>query len=123
MVAIKDLDRFFEQGWNAHDLDVLMTFMAEDGVFETASGPGAFGTRHQGHERVRDGFRTLFARFPDARFDDTRHFVVGDRGVSEWTFTGTTADGRKIEVNGCDLFTFRDNKIVLKSSYFKTRTA
>ncbi len=123
MVAIKDLDRFFEQGWNAHDLDVLMTFMAEDGVFETASGPEAFGTRYQGHERVRDGFRTLFARFPDARFDDTRHFVVGDRGVSEWTFTGTSADGRKIEVNGCDLFTFRDNKIVLKSSYFKHRTA
>jgi ketosteroid isomerase-like protein len=122
MVAIKDLDRFFEHGWNAQDLDVLMSLMADDCIFETAGGPEAFGTRYRGREHVREGFRNVFARFPNARFDDTRHFIAGDRGVSEWTFTGTTTDGRKIEVNGCDLFTFRDNKIALKSSYFKNRT-
>ena len=66
---------------------------------------------------------TVFAKFPDARFSDTRHFVAGDRGVSEWTFTGTSADGRAVEVNGCDLFTFRDGKIAVKSSFFKTRTS
>jgi hypothetical protein len=49
--------------------------------------------------------------------------VAGDRGVSEWRFTGTGAEGRRVEVNGCDLFTFRAGKIALKSSYFKTRTA
>ena len=123
MVAIKDLDRFFEQGWNAHDVDVLMTFMADDCVFETAGGPEPFGSRHHGRERVREGFRGVFSRFPDAHFHDARHFVSGDRGVSEWTFTGTSPDGRKVEVNGCDLFTFRGDKIALKSSYFKNRTA
>jgi len=25
---------FFEKGWNRHDVDLLMTFMAEDCVFE-----------------------------------------------------------------------------------------
>jgi len=38
-------------------------------------------------------------------------------------FTGTTAEGKKIEVNGCDVFTFRGDKIVKKDSYFKNRFA
>jgi len=122
MMAISDLQAFFDRGWNAHDVDVLMTFMTDDCVFETAGGPEAFGARHVGRDGVRAGFQQVFARFPDARFNGTRHFVVGDRGASEWTFTGTGADGRAVEVNGCDLFTFRDGRIALKSSYFKNRT-
>jgi taurine dehydrogenase small subunit len=100
-----------------------MTFMADDCVFEGAAGVEAWGTRYVGRERVREAFARVFATFPDARFGNARHVVAGDRGVSEWLFTGTTADGRKVEVDGCDLFTFRDNKIAIKSSYFKNRTA
>ena len=37
------------------------------------------------------------------------------------TVTQTLADGTRIEVNGCDLFTFRSGKIVHKDSYFKNR--
>jgi taurine dehydrogenase small subunit len=118
-----DLEAFFDHGWNEHDVDALMTFMTDDCVFESASGPDACGTRHVGRERVRAAFARIFTAFPDVRFSDVRHVVAGDRGVSEWTFTGTAADGRKVEVNGCDLFTFRDGKIALKSSYLKTRTA
>jgi ketosteroid isomerase-like protein len=73
--------------------------------------------------RSCEAFARVFSTVPDVTFDDLRHFVTGDRGVSEWTFRGTTADGRKLEVNGCDLFTFRDGKIAVKSSYFKNRTA
>ena len=123
MMPVSDLQAFFDKGWNAHDVDELMTFMTDDCVFETAGGPDVFGTRHIGRDRVRAGFQQVFARFPDARFSDTRHFVAGDRGVSEWTFSGTGVDGRAVEVNGCDLFTFRAGKIALKSSYFKNRTA
>ena len=47
--------------------------------------------------------------------------VCGDRGVSEWIFTGTTSDGKKVEVSGCDVFTFKNGKIAVKSSYFKNR--
>lgn len=123
MVAVTDLKAFFDTGWNRHDVDVLMTFMSGDCVFETAAGPDVHGTRYTGRDRVREGFENVFAKFPDAQFRDARHFVAGNRGVSEWTFTGTTADGRVVEVNGCDLFTFHDDKIVLKSSYVKNRTA
>ncbi|HEV8141571.1 MAG TPA: nuclear transport factor 2 family protein [Methylomirabilota bacterium] len=123
MATIKDLEAFFDKGWNGHDVDVLMTFMSDDCVFETAGGPDVWGTRHAGRERVREAFARVFATFPDVTFDDIRHFVAGDRGLSEWIFRGTTADGKKVEVKGCDVFTFRNNKIALKSSYLKNRTA
>ena len=122
MMTTNDLQAFFGNGWNRHDLDVLMTFMADDCVFESTAGPEVCGARHAGRERVRQAFARVFEAFPDARFDDARHFVAGNRGVSEWLFTGTTAEGKKVEVNGCDLFTFEGDKIALKSSYFKTRT-
>jgi ketosteroid isomerase-like protein len=72
---------------------------------------------------VRSGFAEVWATFPDAQWSNARHFVVGSRGVSEWTFTGTRADGTRVEVHGCDLFTFRDGKIALKNSYRKNRVA
>jgi len=118
----KQLDAFFD-GWNRHDVDALMRFMTDDCVFETSAGPEACGTRHAGRERVREAFGRVFATYPDARFADTRHVVAGNRGLSEWLFTGTTADGRKVEVNGCDVFTFDGDAIAVKSSFFKNRTA
>ena len=122
-MTIADLEAFFDRGWNRHDIDALMTFMADDCVFEGAAGPDVCGTRYEGRERVRAAFAQVFAAIRDIRFDATRHFVAGDRGVSEWIFTGTTDDGKKVEVNGCDLFTFRNGKIAVKSSYLKNRTA
>jgi hypothetical protein len=69
------------------------------------------------------GLRPGVRGVPGRRFGEARHFVAGARGVSEWRFTGTTAEGKKVEVDGCDLFTFAGDKIARKSSYFKTRTA
>jgi ketosteroid isomerase-like protein len=123
MVTSEDLDACFGNGWNRHDVDYLMTFMADDCVFEGASGSEVCGTRYAGRERVREAFTRVFATFPDAAFREARHVVTGDRGLSEWVFTGTTTDGRTVEVNGCDLFTFRAGKIAVKSSFFKNRTA
>jgi ketosteroid isomerase-like protein len=122
MVTTKDLEAFFGNGWNRHDVDFLMTFMSDDCVLESTAGSEACGTRHVGREHVREALARVFSIFLDANFGDARHFVTGNRGVSEWIFTGTTADGKKVEVNGCDIFTFRNDKIAVKSSYFKTRT-
>ena len=96
--------------------------MADDCIFESASGPEPCGTHHAGREHVRSAFARVLASYPDAAFTSTRHIVAGDRGLSEWVFTGTAADGRKVEVNGCDLFTFANDKIAVKSAYFKNRT-
>jgi steroid delta-isomerase-like uncharacterized protein len=116
------LDRFAD-AWNRHDVDGLMTFMTRDCVFQASAGTDVDGTRYEGWDQVRKGFAEVFAAFPDAHWDGARHFIAGDRGVSEWTFTGTrVADGKRVEVTGCDVFTFRDGKIAVKNSYRKHRS-
>jgi steroid delta-isomerase-like uncharacterized protein len=120
-VSVEDLEAFAD-AWNRHDLDALMSFMTEDCVFEASAGPDVCGTRYQGRKAVRSGFAEVWASFPDAHWGNARHFVNGDRGVSEWTFTGTRPDATRVEVNGCDLFTFREGKIALKNSYRKNRS-
>jgi steroid delta-isomerase-like uncharacterized protein len=121
-VTVAVLEQFAE-AWNRHDVDALMAFMTEDCVFEASAGPDISGTRYVGRAAVRAGFAEVWATFPDAHWDNARHFICGARGVSEWTFTGTRADGTRVEVHGCDLFLFRGDKIALKNSYRKNRSA
>ena len=112
----------FAEAWNRHDVDALMAFMTDDCVFESSAGTDVAGTRYVGREAVRAGYTEVWKTFPDAHWGNARHLVQGERGVSQWTFTGTRADGSRVEVHGCDLFTFRDGKIALKDSYRKNRT-
>jgi steroid delta-isomerase-like uncharacterized protein len=112
----------FADAWNRHDIDGLMSFMTDDCVFEASAGAEVCGARYAGRDAVRAGFSEVWATYPDAHWAGARHFVQGDRGVSEWTFSGTRADGTRVEVNGCDLFTFRDGKIHVKNSYRKNRS-
>ena len=119
-VTTKDLQSFAD-AFNRHDADALMAFMTDDCVFEASAGPDVCGTRYAGREAVRAAFAEVWATFPDAHWGGARHLVCEDRGVSEWTFTGTRKDGTRVEVNGCDLFVFRDGKIALKNSYRKNR--
>ena len=120
LVTVETLAAFAD-AWNRHDVDALMTFMTDDCVFETAAGPQAFGARHVGTAAVRDAFESAWKNFPDAQWRNGTHFVAGDRGVSEWLFTGTAADGSRIEANGVDLFTFREGKIAVKNVFRKDR--
>lgn len=119
--VIKMLDDF-AAAWNRHDVEGLMACMADDCVFEAAAGPDVAGTRHVGREAVRRAYAAVFEAYKDARWNNPRHFVAGNRAVSEWTFTGTTAAGARVEVNGCDVFTLRGAKIVVKNSYRKQRS-
>lgn len=121
-VTTEFLDAFAE-AWNRHDIEALMACMADDCVFAASAGPDVSGTRYVGREAVRAGFAEVWEAFPDAHWGNARHFVHGDRGVSEWTFTGTRSDGSRVEVDGCDLFTFVGGRIALKNSYRKNRPA
>lgn len=113
----------YADAWNRHDAEGIMALMTDDCVFESSAGPHVCGTRYVGSEEVRQGFEAVWAAFPDAQWVGSRHFVSGDRGVSEWTFNGTAADGSRVEVHGCDVFTFANGKIQLKNSYRKNRPA
>ena len=109
--------------FNRHDLDAIMAHFADDAVFLSPRGADPRGTRYAGREAVRDGLARRFAGIPDVHYGDDEHFLSADgtRGVSEWTLTGTTTDGERLEVRGCDLWTFADGRITRKDSFWKIR--
>lgn len=112
----------FNEAWNRHDIDALMSFMADDCVFQAVAGPDEVGRRFVGRAAVREGFEAAWRTFPDAQWTDGVHFVAGDRGVSESTFRGTrAADGLRVEARMVDVFTFRDGRIAVKDAYRKDR--
>ena len=106
-------------GFNRHDVDAIMSLFADDCVFESPRGPDPWGRRLVGRAAVREGFAARFDGIPDVRYESEGDFVSGNRAVSEWTLTGTTVDGERLELRGCDLWTFRDDEIVCKNSFWK----
>lgn len=117
----EDFLQAFADAFNAHDIKAIMSNMTEDCVFEASGGPDIDGKEFTGQLQVKKAFEEVFAIFPDAHWSNPTHFISGNRGFSEWIFTGTKLEGTRVEVTGCDLFTFKDGKIAIKNSYRKNR--
>ena len=113
----------FANAFNAHDVNAILSFMTNDCIFLASAGADAYGEKFEGKEAVKKAFENVFKTYPDAHWGNVTYFISGNRTVTEWLFTGTKADGSRVEVSGCDLCTFRDGKIVLKNSYRKNRPA
>jgi hypothetical protein len=81
------------------------------------------GALWTGTEKVREGFASLWIGYPDAHFEAVgEDIILGDRGCSEWIFTGTRkTDGAKVKARGCDVYTFKDGKILIKNSMRKQK--
>lgn len=114
------LVRLFE-AFNKHDAPGVMACMTDDVVFDTAVGPEMFGRRITGTADVQAAFEAVWGAMPDVRWTCTAHSVFGDRGLSEWIFRGTAANGTRIEAEGCDLFTFSGERLSRKSAFRKDR--
>ena len=119
-MTVESLQKFSD-AWCDHDIDAIMSFMADECLFQLSMGPDIDGTHYQGWDQVKAGYKAILDLFPDGKWGDASHFIVGDRGVTEWTFTATGKDGERIEVRGCDIFTFRGDKIAVKNSFRKMR--
>ena len=117
-VTIEFLEKFAE-AWTGHDIDLLMSFMSDNPMFQLSSGPDIDGMKYSGFENVKQGFQAVLDKFPDGKWIEDSHFVAGDRGVSEWTFTTTDNEGIESKVRGCDIFTFEEGKISVKNSFRK----
>lgn len=117
-VTVETLEQVLD-AFNRHDLDAIMAFFADDAVFESPRGPDPWGSRAVGKAAVREGLAARFTGIPDVHYSDDRHWVCGNRGVSEWLLTGTTTAGERIAVRGCDHWEFRDGLVVRKDSYWK----
>jgi ketosteroid isomerase-like protein len=102
----------FGAAWAEHDLDVAVSFLSVDCLFE-ATGPAPDGTRHVGHDEIRQAWRAIFDN-PSSAFEPEETFVCGDRVVQRWRYSW--ADGH---VRGIDVFKVNDDKITEKRSYVK----
>lgn len=109
------------EAFNRHDLDAIMEFFSDDCSFDFPRGPEPWGQRFVGKAQVREALAGRFKGIPDVHYGEDRHWVSEDRnaGLSEWLLTGTTSSGIKLRVRGCDLWEFRNGKIIRKDSYWK----
>jgi ketosteroid isomerase-like protein len=84
-------------------------------------GSKPWGSRFEGKPNVREALASRFEGLPDVHYGNEEHFVdsAANTGMSKWVLTGTTRDGTKREVHGCDFYTFRDGKVIRKDSYWK----
>ena len=107
--------------FNRHDLDAIMEFFSEDCSFDFPRGPEPWGQRFTGKAEVREALASRFKGIPDVQYGEDRHWIASDgsKGVSKWTLTGTNTAGNSVKVRGCDLWEFRDGKVIRKDSYWK----
>lgn len=76
--------RFFEDFWNAGNLDALPELAAEDIVFRDRD----MG-EHRGHDATRAFIAMYRNAFPDLRFTIEEQIAEGDKVVTRWTARGT----------------------------------
>src|SRR5262245_14183277 len=105
--------------FNARDVDRILSFFEDDATFLMARGPEPCGRRVHGKAAIRTVLADRFKVISDMRWDHIEHFVTGTRAVSVWMVTGTSADGEKLNYQGCDSYEFGGANIPTKETYSK----
>jgi ketosteroid isomerase-like protein len=108
------------EAFNSRDVDRIMTFFHDDAIFWLASGPEPVGRTVAGKAAIRKMLADRFKVIPDMAWKRTGEFIAGEnRGVTQWRVTGKSADGTRLDYQGCDLYEFKDNLIWRKDTYWK----
>ncbi len=114
----------YNQAWNDHDLDAIMSMHAPDMVFENHTA----GESAQG-EDVREHIGRIFESWPDLHFDTRRLYVRDGVVTQEWTASATHANtmrrgdlvaeptGKRVEWRGVDVIPFEEGRIKRKDVY------
>jgi steroid delta-isomerase-like uncharacterized protein len=114
----------YNDAWNAHDLDAIMSMHAPDMVFENHTA----GESAQGEE-VRGHIGAIFETWPDIRFETRRAYVRPGLVVQEWTATATHArvmrrgdlvaepTGNALTWDGLDVIPFERGLVKRKDVY------
>ncbi len=111
-----------QDAFNAQDVDGILSHFADDCLWVMARGSEPqWGRRCHGKAEIGEVLRARYAVITDMRWVDMVHFIAGNRAASEWTVQGTLQSGARIDLKGCDLWTFNDaGKVVKKDTYWKT---
>ncbi len=118
-VTIELLDAI-QDAFNRRDVDAILSYFVDDCEWLMARGPAPReGRRARGKAEIGQILSERFERIPDMRWVDMRHWIMGEKALSEWVVQGTLADGERLDYLGCDLWEFRGDKVVKKDTYWK----
>jgi steroid delta-isomerase-like uncharacterized protein len=122
--SLEDAIGRYNEAWNAHDLDAIMSMHAPDMVFENhTAGESAEG------ENVRGHIGAIFESWPDLHFATRRLYVRDGVVTQEWTASATHSKtmrrgdlvaeptGARIEWRGVDVIPYEDGLIKRKDVY------
>jgi steroid delta-isomerase-like uncharacterized protein len=114
----------YNDAWNAHDLDAIMSMHAPDMVFANHTA----GESAQG-EGVRGHIASIFETWPDISFETNRIYVRDGLVAQEWTARATHSrtmrrgeivaepTGRRVEWEGADVIPFEQGLVKRKDVY------
>src|SRR5919106_1027411 len=122
--ALKEAIGRYNEAWNAHDLDAVLSMHAPDMVFENhTAGESASG------KQVREHIGAIFETWPDIEFSTRRLYLRDGLVVQEWTATATHAKtmrrgdlvaeptGKTVTWDGLDVIPFEDGRVKRKDVY------
>jgi steroid delta-isomerase-like uncharacterized protein len=114
----------YNQAWNDHDLDAIMSMHAPNMVFENhTAGESAQGEEARGH------IGSIFETWPDIHFETRRLYVRDGVVAQEWTASATHSNtmrrgdlvaeptGDRVEWRGVDVIPFEDGLVKRKDVY------
>ncbi len=122
--ALQEAIERYNEAWNGHDVEAIVAMHAPDMVFENHTA----GERVEG-EAVGGHIGSIFATWPDIRFETRRLYVREGLVVQEWTATATHANemrrgelvaeptGRTVSWEGLDVIPFENGLVKRKDVY------
>lgn len=113
-----EVTRRFLDAFNREDLDAVMEFFADDGIYDEFN-----GKRNVGKASIRAAFVPQFTgAFGTMRFLDEDLFADAASGkvMASWQCT-LTVKGQPTSWRGLDLLHFANGKLVQKLTYAKAK--
>src|ERR1700722_378252 len=115
-----ELMKAISAAFNSRDVDRIVSFFAEDGVFCLARGPESVGRTLKGKATIRKALADRFLQIPDMRWENEEYILAGpDRAISIWAGRGGGEDGEELDYQGCDIYRFQGDKIIHKNTFWK----
>ena len=108
--------------YNRNDIDSVMSFFADDAVFDHAAGPDINGTRFSGQDTIRGIFKGLFNNVESVKWTPIDTRVYGDKAYCEFHRVAKLKSGEIQDFLSIDILTFREGLIIHKDTYYKNRT-
>jgi len=109
--------------YNRNDTDALMSFFAEDAVFDHAAGSDINGTRFAGINKIRGIFQGLFDNVESVHWEPIDTRVSGDKAYCEFHRVAKLKSGEIQDFLSVDILTFREGLIIHKDTFYKNRTS